>query len=98
MPIQLGETIEAMNWWERNMPNWLWGNRDKSRTLQEQKDEFESHLEASGRSRNQEITRAREITDKLVRQVNEPMHLVYWRDELGEHSYYTADVEVKPLG
>jgi len=98
MPIQLRETIEEMNWWEKIMPEWLGGDRSTRSELEHQISEFEKHSERRQTGRNAEIAVAADIANRITDKVSESeqISLIYWRDEVGEHSYYTSDLQLVP--
>jgi hypothetical protein len=99
---ELREAVEEMNWWHRNVPEWLGGNRSAVTESQEKAARFENDAEKLRNKFKGELN----VGTKLANGINEAlskseeMSLIYWRDEFGEHSYYTSDLQLvaKPKG
>jgi uncharacterized protein Yka (UPF0111/DUF47 family) len=96
---KLRDTIEEMNWWQKDMPGWLLGKREE-RTETEKK---AKSLEKEARELEDELIPELSIAEELEKSLRQslapsnPMNLIYWRDEFGEHSYYTNDLELLPI-
>jgi hypothetical protein len=87
---QMKETVESMGWWQRNLPTWLGGKRGERRDhekniekLVPDKKYYETVLESA-------IEQSK-VSIPNIEQKSMP-NLLYWRDELGEHSYQTDDL------
>jgi hypothetical protein len=87
---QMSETIDSMNWWQKNLPAGFGGKRkeriesEKNRKiLKLDVDFYDNNLSKVLDSVEKDI----ESSDKGIFQ-----DLIYWRDETGEHSYYTNEL------
>ncbi len=90
---QMTEVIEDMNWWQKRMPQWLGGKKEYRKDLERKAILFEHESLKHQIQFNNNVDKAIELgnttTDGLSNQ--NMMNLIYWRDENGEHSYYTDD-------
>ena len=95
---QLSDAIEHMSWWQKTMPNYLGGERKVRVETEKKVRSFTSKAKAIRRDEdfNEQISIAQTIGEQLLLNVKtpKPMNLVYWRDEHGEHSYYTDDLQL----
>jgi uncharacterized protein Yka (UPF0111/DUF47 family) len=87
--------VEEMNWWHKSVPAWLGGKKEE----QTQKiSSLEKHADVIKREFHENLDEAYKSSENLRKSlvIPKPMNLVYWRDEFGEHSYYTDDIELLP--
>jgi len=89
---QMNETIESMNWWQRNLPSWLGGKRKERKEneknikiLSMDNDFYKNTLKVTIKN-----------SKKSIQQIEQKpqANLIYWKDELGEHSYYSEDLSI----
>lgn len=94
----LKEAVDEMSWWNKNMPKFLFGNKEEKIEKERKAASFNSHAEALRRDFQREITEAQALGGNLKQNLAtfKSMNLVYWRDEDGEHSYYTDELELLP--
>jgi hypothetical protein len=94
---EMSSTIESMNWWQKNMPSWLFGKRKERKELEAKSDQYSQESESYHSSLKESVIDAKKlgsiIQDSLAQK--NPMNLVYWKDKTGEHSYYTDDIIIK---
>lgn len=93
---ELRSTVRAMNWWTREMPAWIGGKRE-NRILSEKKEKFLREYGATVEAEFKELVEQNRKWGETLRQTlgeSKPMDIVYWRDELGEHAYYTDEIEL----
>lgn len=93
----LRETVNKMNLWKRNVPEWLGGKKSERKKSEEQ---AEILTKAQTPRKIQEITKTKERAERFADSLEEiieptPTSLIYWEDYLGKHSYYTNDLELK---
>lgn len=88
-----------MSWWDRNIPIVLFGNKEERVKKERKAASFVSHAEALKMDFRKEITEAQALGEGLRQSLitPKPTNLVYWRDEDGEHSYYTDELELLPV-
>jgi hypothetical protein len=91
-----------MSWWERNIPGWLGGDRSTAMESQEKAGRFEDEATKLRNKFDQELSIGRRLANAIEDTLSKskPVNLIYWRDEFGEHSYYTSDLQLvaKPKG
>lgn len=94
----LKEAVDEMSWWNKNMPKFLFGNKEEKIEKERKAASFNSHAEALRRDFQREITEAQALGENLKQNLAtfKSMNLVYWRDEDGDHSYYTDELELLP--
>ncbi len=96
---ELGTVAKDMGWWSRKMPNILFGDRAEYRRRCEQEVRLERHSRRVAIDVAPKAAEAVSAAEQLVRGLNDlpgkPVSLVYWRDETGEHSFYTSDLEIQ---
>lgn len=95
---ELTTIVDNMNWWKRIMPESLLGKRSERKKTETKANEFLSHAEEIKDTLNEDISSAIKIGKGIQNNLSTSLHtsLIYWRDELGEHSYYTSDLDVIP--
>jgi hypothetical protein len=93
---ELQTSVKQMNWWRKQMPAWFGGKRQlridtqsKEQILRNFGTEMEGEL-------HEQVTQNLEWGETLRENLadNKPMDLIYWRDENGEHAYYTDELEL----
>lgn len=96
---EIKKAAESMHWWQRKMPGALGG---KSAEHKAQLEQAKSLNDASRRGALDLLPKAAEaksasggIRDMLSEPSQTAVSLVYWRDETGEHSFYTNDLQIK---
>lgn len=85
----LEDAIVEMNWWQRNMPKGLFGKRKDRKEKQVSKERLGQHSKDIEGSIDQLIEVGESITTN-----EKPISLIYWTDHLGEHSYYTTELDL----
>ena len=91
----LKDAVSKMNTWQRHMPSWLGGKRDKRKELEQQEEDL-SHLNSYSNTQDlHNAARDAMAFGELLSEKINPATLVYWEDKLGKHSYYTDDVMIK---
>lgn len=98
---ELKEAVSEMNWWQKNMPAWLLGKRKQRKEYEKKSEEFEKEALKHQIKFDTQIESAIELGKTIKNSIlpESKMSLIYWRDDLGEHSYYTDDllIETTPL-
>lgn len=94
---ELMEINSKMNWWQETMPGWLFGKRKERKENEKKASLF---LKVENEHKNQfdkTIENANKAGEEIKKSLLEAKKtsLVYWQDELGEHSYYTDDLLVE---
>ena len=94
---ELKEVVSEMNWWQRNMPSWLFGKRKQRKEFENKSETFEKEALKHQIQFNNQVESAIELGDTVKKGLipDNKMSLIYWRDELGEHSYYTDDLLIE---
>ena len=94
---KLKETVDEMNWWQKKMPSWMFGNRTQRKRLEKKSEIFEKEALKHQIQFDNIIDDAMELGDAVKKEIfsDRKMSLVYWRDEMGEHSYYTDDLLIE---
>ena len=94
---KLKETVDEMNWWQKKMPSWMFGNRTQRKRLEKKSEIFEKEALKHQIQFDNIIDDAMELGDAVKKEVfsDRKISLVYWRDEMGEHSYYTDDLLIE---
>lgn len=96
---EIGAVAKNMGRWSRNAPKWLLGDRAEHRKRRDQ----ETRLERYSRrvaidvvpKAAEAVAAAEQLKVGLSDLPEKPVSLVYWRDETGEHSFYTSDLEIQ---
>ncbi len=91
---ELNSTVDSMNWWSKNIPSWLGGNRnERIKTEKEIKKINNINSVDKAQELTKTISNATDFGNSLKELTNEkPMSLIYWEDSNGKHSYYTNDL------
>lgn len=90
------KAVSEMNWWQRNVPSWMGGRRSERKDLEKDEARFLVHAKAAKAAVSSELGSAIQLGEMLRPSVAEavPMNIVYWRDRLGDHCYYTEDLQL----
>lgn len=94
----LKNAVNEMNWWQKNMPEWLFGKREERKDFETKSIDFESESIKHNQDFNEILSTSNSISDAIqtgIEQSVNKVNLIYWRDELGEHSYYTEDLPIE---
>jgi hypothetical protein len=96
---ELKEIIDGMNQWEKTIPTCFGGKRSKRVEAEKKIPHLKKHAESSTKAFKEELVLATQYGKELRKDLAVPQHmnLIYWRDQLGEHSYYTSDLELLPV-
>jgi len=96
---ELKEAVSEMNWWQKNMPSWLFGKREQRKEFEEKSNTFDKEALKHQLQFDNQIDSAMELGETIKKGLipESKMSLIYWRDELGEHSYYTDDLLIKSI-
>jgi len=91
------EAIEKMNWWQKNMPDWLFGKRKGRKELEKKSDIFEKESLQHQIKFKDNIEGAMKLGNTIKKSFDgeNKMSLVYWKDDTGEYSYYTDDLLIQ---
>ncbi|GBU22323.1 hypothetical protein R80B4_02230 [Fibrobacteres bacterium R8-0-B4] len=82
-----------MDWWQRNLPTWLGGKRGERRDHKKNIEKLASDTEYYETVIENEIKQSRDSIQNIEQIEQNPMNLLYWRDESGEeYSYQTDDL------
>jgi hypothetical protein len=89
---KMKDTVDSMNWWQKNLPIWLGGKRKERKEneknleiLSLDNDFFQKTLKDTIRNSKGSVQNIEQIPTA---------NLLYWKDDLGEHSYYTDDLAI----
>jgi hypothetical protein len=87
------DALVSMNWWEKNMPPCLAGKR-KERI---EKENALKIMQEDNIFNQQSLNKFIDETKDSIRNIeqNSPSNLLFWKDDFGEHSYYTNDLLIK---
>lgn len=93
----LNAAVSAMNWWQKNMPPWLFGKRNERKKFEKKATDFKIKSLENQRDFQKPLDSALELGETVKKSLlsESKMSLIYWRDELGEHSYYTDDLIIE---
>lgn len=96
---ELKEAVSEMTWWQKNMPAWLFGKREQRKEFEEKSNIFEKEALKFQVQTNNQIDSAIELGETVKKSLipESKVSLIYWRDEFGEHSYYTDDLLIENL-
>lgn len=93
----MSQTVDEMNWWQKQMPGWLGGKRKQRKEIEnnvkeiDEKNSFINVIDTVDSAKA-----AISLGDNVMEQMKmEHQTLLYWEDENGINSYYTSDVLVK---
>jgi hypothetical protein len=94
---KMEEAVKSMNWWQRTVPTWLGGKR-KERIENEKNIQKLSPANDLYKNENG----LRDIIEKSKQSVQyigqtSKTNLLYWRDDIGEHSYFTDDLVINNI-
>ncbi|AEF80597.1 hypothetical protein [Leadbettera azotonutricia] len=88
---KMSDTINQMSWWQKNFS--ILGRREEREDLEKKSAEFGRESENFKTMLNDDIKKAQELSDDMKKNLkSSKMNLIYWKDENGEHSYYTDDL------
>ena len=95
---KLKAMTEDMSWWGRTMPSFLFGDRDARVAREAQALDLKDGLTVDRTLGAVDGARSaknagEELRSKLSGE--KAVNLFYWKDEAGEHSYYTSDVCIR---
>lgn len=79
------------------MPPWLFGKRNERKKLEKKATDFKIKSLENQRDFQKPLDSALELGETVKKSLlpESKMSLIYWRDELGEHSYYTDDLLIE---
>ena len=92
---ELEDAISDMNWWQKNMPSWLLGKSEERKENENKIKTFEKALQHQPMI-GEAVESAREFC-KSIQPAGSKMSLIFWKDDLGEHSYYTDDLLIEEV-
>ena len=96
----LADAVSSMNWWQRNVPSFLFGKRNQRKEMEEKSTLLDKKAIKVSNILDSSANDAKQIGGKIKEPIEESelinenynMSLFYWKDETGEHSYYTSDL------
>jgi len=93
----MSQTVNEMNWWQKQMPGWLGGKRKLRKEIENNVKEIDEKNSFINVIDTVESAKAAiSLGDNLMEQMKmEQQTLLYWEDEKGINSYYTSDVLIK---
>lgn len=93
---ELDNAVKDMGAWNRNMPSWLGGKRSERKEMENKSSSFERVALHNNADLKNDLVNAVELGDQIIGSADnkKPMSLVYWKDEAGDHSYYTNDFDI----
>lgn len=91
---ELKAAVSGMNWWKKNMPSWLLGKRGNRKENENKANELEKEALRHKAVFDEPIEFAMEFSES-IKLSESKMSLIYWKDDLGEHSYYTDDLLIE---
>lgn len=91
--------VESMNWWGKTMPRFVLGSREERIKAENKSAGLSEHAEQLKKELAPNLETAKELGTTLLVGLTKPkpMDLIYWRDDRGEHSYYTDDLKLLPI-
>ena len=92
---ELKDAVSGMNWWQKNMPSWLLGKNAERKENENKIKTFEKALQHQPMI-DGSIESAREFCKSIQPAINK-MSFIYWKDDFGEHSYYTDDLLIEEV-
>lgn len=93
---ELKAAVSGMNWWKKNMPSWLLGKRGNRKENENKANELEKEALRHKAVFDEPIEFAMEFSES-IKLSESKMSLIYWKDDLGEHSYYTDDLLIEEV-
>lgn len=93
----MSQTVNEMNWWQKQMPGWLGGKRKQRKEIENNVKEIDEKNSFINVIDTVESAKAAiSLGDNVMEQMEmEQQTLLYWEDENGINSYYTSDVLIK---
>lgn len=90
----LAQAAQEMGWWKRNL-----FNRSEHEELENKASTFKKVASQAEKDLHAELEQAKLLADSIENglEQSEHMNLIYWRDEQGEHAYYTSDLDLQPV-
>lgn len=90
---QMTTTVDEMNWWESNMPEWLGGKLKEREGLEKKANALENESLRHQINFRDFLDTTNNIKEHIDNVNN--VDLVYWQDKSGEYCYYTSDLGIK---
>jgi len=87
----LSDTIDNMNFWERNIPSFLGGKRNKKKEMEVASKHLKQHSKEIKASVDSMVGIGENFLEN-VGSLKSNISLIYWKDQLGEHSIYLNDI------
>lgn len=86
----LRASVEEMNWIQRNI-----FKRGVRKEMQGQVSQLELHVDHLVKD-NENVELAQQFSSSFASSLSgaPPNNILYWKDDLGEHCYYTSDIEI----
>ena len=94
---KMNAAINKMNWWQRNIPSWLLGEKEKRKVLEKKAEDSRKESKNLQEAVDEPLKTATEFSETMKEKnlLKNGMSLIYWQDENGQHSYYTDDILIK---
>ncbi|GHU18150.1 hypothetical protein FACS1894163_09840 [Spirochaetia bacterium] len=89
----MNDTIDSMDWWQKHMPSWIGGKRAERIENETNIQKLVYDNSFYKESLINVINQSNEYVSYIEQ--NTTTNLIYWKDKMGEHSYYTDDVIIK---
>lgn len=96
----LDGAVESMSWYQNNMPGWLLGRRSERIESENASEKLQQVRERQLEVERREVSAAENLGLRARNAISgsEDLALIYWKDELGEHSYYVEGLPYEVTG
>jgi hypothetical protein len=97
---ELRDAIESMSWWQKHMPDWLFGSHTERKDTQARIKAFDSMNSVDNTKDLLDAVKVASNVGEGLLEHKETVSLIYWEDEFGKHSYYSSDIAIssaKPI-
>jgi len=97
---ELRDAIESMSWWQKHMPDWLFGSHTERKDTQARIKAFDSMNSIDNTKDLLDAVKVASNIGEGLLEHKETVSLIYWEDEFGKHSYYSSDIAIssaKPI-
>lgn len=97
---ELDKAVQAMNWYQSNLPEWLGGRRAERVESEKASEKLQQFGERQLEVERQEGSAAESLGARARNAIkgSDDLALVYWKDEFGEHSYYVEGLPYEVVG
>jgi len=89
----LEDSVKAMSWWKRKMPSWLGGKRKERKENEANIQKLSHAIDFYNTGLRGTIENCKQSVQGIGR--TSEKNLLYWKDDMGEHSYFTDELDIK---